>query len=229
MRGKFLMVALMAVLGNPLLAQVQQSSDVTNLVNDVFLNGKPGELPNGNYEGSPYPVEDFQTGEVHFKNGKNAVNRLRYDAARDEMQFKQGDEILVIIRLETVDRVEVGGRTYFPMPLLDQEGESKVGYLEKLVDGEAALYVQYPRVFKKAEEPASSYDQYKPNRFEAEKPKYFLKYPGRITIQLLDYKQGFYEQLATLSEEVEVLAKKNKIKPKEAGYEKLVNLINENL
>ena len=61
-------------------------------------------------EGSPYLDDDLIKGYIKFNLGDSSVQYLRYNVYADEMEYLEGNEVLVIENVKDLDHVYFNGR-----------------------------------------------------------------------------------------------------------------------
>lgn len=58
---------------------------------------------------------DFVQGTVTMKNGTKVSALLNYDAANSKMMFKQGNDLMILTGMNTIDTVYIDNRKFFPV------------------------------------------------------------------------------------------------------------------
>jgi len=80
-----------------------------------------------------YLFEDFQRGQVVFKNGSTSSSLFNYDLLGSKILFKNGEEVMELANPNTVSHININGRVF-------QHIKSDVFY-EKVKAGNTDLYV----------------------------------------------------------------------------------------
>ncbi len=171
-------------------------------------------------EGNPYSNEQMQKGSIHLTSGETRDNLLlRYNWYTSQMEIQQGEDILALPKSAEIDHVIIGGEKYVPFYYLNQIA----GYAVEVYQGRCSLFRKEDVYMMPAEEPVSSYDEYKPPRFHRSRPVYFLIYQeGRMT-QLDSNKRIIPGQFEPYNSEINRFLKSNRIKLK--SEEDLVRLV----
>lgn len=62
-----------------------------------------------------YLFDDFQQGEILFKNKQKSKLTVNYDASNRTLLFRQGDDIMEVTNTALVDTVNIQGHKFVPM------------------------------------------------------------------------------------------------------------------
>ena len=88
-----------------------------------------------NYEnifGSPYLTDDLIEGTIRFTKGKEITTHLRYNAYTDEMEYLNGDKLMVITNPEEIDAIYLGNFVFNFLYHTLKNGKAETGYLVKI-------------------------------------------------------------------------------------------------
>lgn len=208
----------------PLIAQ--DEANRRNPYIDQFLVGRINDAPLEQYEGSPYPVKQFESARVYLKDGSVSENWLRYNAYRDEMEFQKNEQTFEVVNKKDIDRIELGSVLYYCITLYDRENRPKMGYAQRAMGNDSlGLYLQKLVSFRPAKKHNIAGQGYTPDRFVPDQPRYHLIVPDRGSIPLSDRKKTFYEQLEQLSPDLAKMAKDQKIGANANGYREITTLL----
>jgi len=83
---------------------------------------------------SNYLFEEFKQGSVKFKNKAPAQALLNYDMLLQEMQFMQGENVMILQELNTIDTIFIEGRKFIPQRNV---------FLEKIETGSTTFFVEW--------------------------------------------------------------------------------------
>ncbi|AZA66797.1 hypothetical protein EG345_20465 [Chryseobacterium carnipullorum] len=214
-----------------LLAQslFSQNSDILNVVTtpDGFYS-KPGRVTKEDrrIDGSPY-VNGDKFEKVIIKDYSKNVQDLRYNAYRDEMEFKLGDELYNANKTEGLKVQFLSLKKTYESVTYSYDGKTKSGYLVLLVDKpKFSLYKREKmelmggtRSNNGFTKDANDYYERDKDLYLIAKDKKFLKFPKNTS--------EASEVFSIDKKELESFVKSNKINfNKEPDMIKLVEFIN---
>ncbi|MFM2228906.1 MAG: hypothetical protein RL607_164 [Bacteroidota bacterium] len=159
-------------------------------------------------EGSMYIDEQFMPCKIACYTGE--IPFIRYNAYKDEMEFKRNDQLFYLAKNDTCALV-FAAKVYRYAFYKENEGETS-GYLEILNEEPKANYSLYKKSKVKlqpAEPATSSYKEDKPAQFTPEKIKYFIKVGNQI-VELPKKKKDIITFFEGKNEAVEKYLKENK-------------------
>jgi hypothetical protein len=122
--------------------------------------------------GSPYLNEDLQLGYMKFKMADSIATYFRYNIYTDEMEYLEGEKLLVVANAGAMDHLYFNGHT-FVFTNYYYRNSVKMGYLELLTAGTCNLYIKYNVAFEVEENAKSSYESSKPPTFTRKIPQYY--------------------------------------------------------
>ena len=196
---------------------VHAQTEILNkrFMDDVRFNkittGKymPNSISVSDVMGTPYLSEKFETGKITTKEGVVYENiSLRYNAFRDDIEFKQGEEIYNIDIKTTVKKAEFGGNI-FSCRSFEKDGKIRDGFFKVLNEGKAVLLVKYTIIFLESEE-AKAFSDPQPARFDQVFEQYFLTIEG-APAKLISNKKSLLGMFGDKKGEMESYISKNKL------------------
>lgn len=153
-----------------------------DLYNDMRMKfGRMGEEVNltlDDINGTIYLNENFTLGTLYEDGVAFKKLYLRYDAYNDEVELKESADSDVVRAMVQHPRYScsMNGNEYLYMEYLNEDGESKEGYLSPLVSGgDYILLVKNSKVFKEGKPAKTSLDNSFPHRFLDETEYYVSK------------------------------------------------------
>lgn len=132
------------------------------------------QLPNKQYQGSPYLNEEFVEGKITVDNELNYKKQLRYNAYSDIFELR-GDDNQINALLRSTNVTVLIDNSMFELIDYLLNNEVKEGYFEKLNrKGKTILLKQYRKKFIDIVKAKSSYQSDSPAKFVLDK-SYFIK------------------------------------------------------
>jgi len=177
-----------------------------------------------NYDGTPYLNDEFISGTVYINEGKFDDVLLRYNIFRDLVEFKKDKQTYFLDADSKIDMVTIGDDTLVVEDLLVGKSEKPV-YFKRIASGKAILLSRLNVKYREAQPPRP------PAEIEGKLPRYtrlsddfYLKAEGKLS--KIDNVKNVIQLLSSPSEDLESLAKKNKISKNEEDLKKLINHFN---
>ncbi len=110
-------------------------------------------------DGSPFVNKEFVPGTLTLKNGNAYENvGFRYNMHTDQIEFKEGDEILSFSQPKDLDRVSFDNQTYIYGKYFLKKKPVE-GYFQLLADGHAKLLVKRMAEIRSEKMPASDFGE----------------------------------------------------------------------
>ena len=103
----------------------------------------------------------------------------------DKFFFQKGEQIYKTENENDIQKIEMGGVTFFNTQFTNSDGKTKKGFLIALAKGDCDLYKKIQKEFKE-EKKAQAYDSYKRARFEEKYPEYYIKTPQMNVARSID-------------------------------------------
>ena len=206
------LVMLAAFSGSALHSQ-NQLENLMNEVRTLSVMNATGGLSYDAIEGSPNYTEEFVSGTVYLKNGKNFSLPLRYNLYTDDVDFMQEGKVYSLIK-NTVQEIQYGEE------LICLENSDYYFSREK---GKFSLYVKKEISFQD-KVPAKPYVEPVPAKFKQETDEYYLKEDGQPAKEIKN-KKALQVMLGDNKEALDFI-KKSKVKMKEEDLLELVRFLN---
>lgn len=211
---------------SPLAAQ-QPTPDQNRFVNE-FIEGRINgtTATNVDFQNSAYHQGKFAPAVLFLINGKTSRSVMRYNAFADEMEFLKKGIVYEVVNKHVIDSIQLNDRTYVPMLITNLAGNPHYGFaFKKMGNDSVALYYQEPRTPEKARQFSQSYAEDRPPGYADAPIRYIVKYPGLGNVELARSKKRLQEQLLLFGDQTADWAKREKLKPKPADFEALVNYL----
>lgn len=159
--------------------------------------------------GSMYVSNHFQPAKV---NDEQEMVSLRYNAYRDEMEFRKDDAIYYLIKNHsTVVEFKHPDKTYVVASYFNKDNNLKSGYLEQLTKNVArTLYKKETITYRPAMGTITGYEKPKPAEFKRLADKYFINLGDKI-VEMPESKKGVAKLFPGKEKEVGEYFKKNKV------------------
>ncbi|KNB62444.1 hypothetical protein [Chryseobacterium sp. Hurlbut01] len=173
--------------------------------------------------GSPYIDKNFRDAKI-AESYQNTP--IRYNSYKDELEFKNNDEIMILPKESKFERVEIiSPKQVFVYKSL--EGEPP-GYYIELVRGKFSLYKKLKTNFVDVSPATTPYGSDKPAYFSTVTPVYYIVANGHAIKKPKNQKQ-IIDLLPDKKEALSSFFKENKIKlDKEEDLKKIVTFLNQN-
>lgn len=188
------------------------------------ISGTSGKtLKYDEISGSPYIDKTFREAKI-ANDYQNAL--VRYNTFKDEIEFKNKEEILILPKDEKFKKVEIISPKQV-LTLLNLEGEPS-GYYFELASGKYSLYKKIKTNFIDAKPASTPYGSDQPASFSTSTPIYYIVSNDKVIKKPKTQKQ-ITETFVEKKEVLNSFFKENKIKfDKEEDLKKLVTFLNEN-
>lgn len=189
---------------------------------EKFREAKP-EVVYRSIQGNPYYTKDFTSSTIYFADRDSIVVPLRYDVYQDEIEFRQNEKVIWLIKKD-VKAIAHGNERIVNRTLKDGKTND---YLFVVVEGKYSL-LRKERVNLLPAEPPKGFAESKPARFESAEDEYYIEADDLQPVPIFakrDLEKLFHENVSALA-----FMKDEKIKAgKEADLVKLVEFLNKNL
>ena len=159
-------------------------------------------------DGTPYLNEEFQTGEIYFKEKYMIPNvPLRFNLYLDEFEYKNKDVILALDKPESIEKIVVGEEVF---TYIKEEKQNDIsGFVRIWNSTYPAAVSKYKVEFLRATKP-KPYEEPKPDRFQRSNDKHFLMVKEHMVFKITSVKKVI-KSLGNHEEELTAFAKKEKI------------------
>ena len=196
--------------------------DIINVKNyEGLAQGDSNVLKYEDISGTPYVDITFKEAKISEKYPNVSV---RYNSYKDEIEFKNGEKILVLPKEEEFYRIEI---IYPKQVLVYQSIEGNIdGYYYEIISGENSLFKKIRTKFTDFKKASSPYASDTPPFFSSLSPEFYIKANGKILKDPKKEKQ-IMELFPDKKDVLNSFFKKNKINlNKEEDLIKLVKFLN---
>jgi hypothetical protein len=178
--------------------------------------------------GSPYMVDEFAEGEV-FINDSIRFEKvsLRYNIFTDKMEFLDAQKRVLEIDYSAGKFSFLINNNKFDVLSYTENGNSKQGHLELLVDGDIRLYRKYNVQFEEATKPMGFQDPL-PKRFVRENDTFLVAISNEIP-EAIYKRRDLLTKLNQDSPEIEQYLKNNRLRMSEQSLIDLITYYNNNI
>lgn len=144
--------------GNRLNAQITTRRSANVRLDELMSRGTTiGTVFYDNVDGSPFLNDGFEPGEITMKNGMVFQNvDFRYNIYHDQIEFRQGEEILTFADPQGFEQVRFDDKTFVYRRYLKGKKPME-GYFQVLSDGHARLMIRREQIIKREKLPASDF------------------------------------------------------------------------
>ncbi|MEZ2415721.1 hypothetical protein ACA086_12205 [Muriicola sp. E247] len=182
----------------------------TEFISNTTLGGVNSGLP-ANVQGSPYANEEFVLGKVYAKGQDPYNGLLRYNAYQDGIEMKTDKGIITLLKRDYLSAVIEG--KHYRIENYKKNGAIRKTYFVEMNKGNARLLLKQSKKFVEERAATSSYSKDKPAKFEDDN-SYYIITEGNPGIEIKLKSKDVISALPDHQKEVEVFAKKNKLKMK---------------
>jgi len=167
----------------------------------------PDDTP-ATISGTMYYDESFSHARL---DNDDEVIFLRYNAFKDEMEFKQANETYYLIKDDnTIINFFNNNKIYQYLKYVDTDKNEKRGFLLKLIDGEKSLY-KSERIILIPERPTTTgYETSKPAEYKKSKEIFYIKV-GEQTSVFPKNKKELLKMFPDKNKEISTFLKNNKL------------------
>ncbi len=174
----------------------------------------------------PFIDDGFLPATLYFRKGSVQLE-LRYNTARDEMEFLEDGDLYFIDNKHEIDSLRLGDRFFRMGIVLAEDTPARLGYLERIETGRVALLQHHRTQLKDNLDRNQVYTDGIPERYTEAEDHYYLQYPGQQLLRLPTQSKGqLYKALEALPAEVTETAKKAKVRANAKGFRALVRALN---
>ena len=138
-------------------------------------------------QGDPFLYKDFVSGSLTLKTGETLPLYLRYDIYTDEMQFRQKDEIYVLVNIESVSLVMMDTLKFIYIKYMKSPGDIENSWFLLKEDGKCRLLVKKNLRLQSAED-AKPYQAPKPAKFIHTNDSFYLQPEGQNAVRVTSKK-----------------------------------------
>jgi len=138
-------------------------------------------------QGDPFLYKDFVSGSLTLKTGETLPLYLRYDIYTDEMQFRQKDEIYVLVNIESVSLVMMDTLKFIYIKYMKSPGDIENSWFLLKEDGKCRLLIKKNLRLQSSED-AKPYQAAKPAKFIQTKDFFYLQPEGQNAVRVTSKK-----------------------------------------
>ena len=118
-----------------------------------------GANPYLDIEGNPYfPDPEFVSGTIYHKDSTKTINvPMRLNHYIDQIEFKHGENIMMFVKPDEIDRLEFGHLTFLYSEFVPSIGKPDVGFFEVMARGYCKLLYRRSSEIKREDLPVSNF------------------------------------------------------------------------
>lgn len=118
-----------------------------------------GANPYGDIEGEPYyPGPEFKSGTIYHRDSTKTSNvPMRLNHFIDQIEFKHGENIMMLIKPDEIDRLEFGHLTFIYSEFDPSIGKPDAGFFEVMARGYCKLLYRRSSEIKREDLPVSNF------------------------------------------------------------------------
>ena len=174
--------------------------------------------PYENVYGNPYVDEEFQKGELLFKDSSvYKVTGLRLNHSNDQIEFQQDGQILAIPNPEDLISVSFGDHLFY-YEKYRQGKKILSSYFEVLVPGKTSLYYLRASIIKREKLPPSEMSGGNYRDYFRTVEDYYIKKEGEPAFLVNNTKKSILKALSDKQPELEEYIEQGKLKIKKEGH-----------
>jgi len=199
---KSILVGLFSCIG---FVALSQSTNISISSGHSF-NIIPDDTP-ATVSGTMYYDESFMHAKI---DDAEEVVFLRYNAFRDEMEFKQGNDTYYLVKDDnTIINFFNNNRIYQYLKYVDVDKVEKRGFLLRVVDGEKSLYKSEKIILIPERPSKTGYETPKPAEYKKSKEVFYIKI-GEETKVFPKNKKELLETFPNQNKEISDFLKANR-------------------
>ncbi|MBE9510620.1 MAG: hypothetical protein IMY71_07070 [Bacteroidetes bacterium] len=184
-----------------------------------------GVNPYGEIEGSPYyPGPEFNSGVIYHKDSTKTINvPMRLNHYIDEIEFKHGENIMMFVKPDEIDRIEFGHLTFIYSefdPPFDKQDD---GFFEVMARGYCKLLYRQSSEIKRENLPVSNFSGGNYRDYFKITEEYYIKKGDEPAQFIRKSKRKIIKTLSDYTTELENYIKKNNLTLK--SDEEIIDLI----
>ncbi len=172
-KGLGLSLVVAAFINTAIMAQTTQPYSSTNNATSTGYYFKTPQLDANDVQGSMYIIDSFMPAKIECL--KEIIPPLRYNAYKDEIEFKKDNELYYIVKTDSCD-VTIDNRRYRHV-YYQENSETTKGYLLVVSPDLKAKHLLFRKDKIRYNQPvlaSTSYQTDKPASLTKEDPVYFL-------------------------------------------------------
>lgn len=184
-----------------------------------------GVNPYKDVEGNPfYPKEEFISGTIYHKDSTKTINvPMRLNHFNDQIEFKHGNDIMMFIKPEEIDRFEFGHLTFIYSKFDPPIGKPDFGFFEVMAKGYCKLLFRQTSEIKREDRPVSDFSGGNYRDYFRITEEYYLKKGDEPAQNIRKSKRKILKVLGDHTNELKDYIKKNDLRLK--SDEEIIDLI----
>ncbi|HEX5169021.1 MAG TPA: hypothetical protein VFW11_07590 [Cyclobacteriaceae bacterium] len=163
----------------------------------------------GNYDGSPYLMDEFVQGEVFINDGNFKGIPLRYNVYKDYVEFKKDNQVYILDPSAKIRRI-VMGANILVVKEYPFHGNNKIGFLSMIDSGKATLFSRHVVTYREAQPPKPIETTGKSPRY-TEMPDVFYFRIGEGPLKEIESMKKMLEAFPDEAVQLKTFANKEKI------------------
>lgn len=173
-------------------------------------------MPYSNISGSPYLHDEFIESEAISKDSIRYVNvKFRYNIFEDELEYLNGDEVLVLTNPNDFSYFFLGQDVLFYQSYPSRRESVKQGYFLLLTIGNRSVLSKKINITYEPPKDAQVYTAAKKPEFKKSADHYFIKFDGNVPSRIYPNKRKVLNSFPDKKEELETFILKNQLNFKE--------------
>lgn len=162
-------------------------------------------------EGSPYyPGPEFNSGVIYHKDNTKTINvPMRLNHFIDEIEFKYGENIMMLIKPDEIDYMEFGHMTFIYSEFDPLIGKPDAGFFEVMAKGYCKLLYRRTSEIKREDLPVSNFSGGNFRDYFRISKEYYLKKGDEPAKDIRKSKRKILKTLADHTKELEAYIDKN--------------------
>jgi len=179
----------------------------------------------GDIEGVPYyPGPEFKSGAIYHRDSTKTSNvPMRLNHYIDQIEFKHGEDIMMLIKPDEIDRLEFGHLTFIYSEFDPPMGKPDVGFFEVMAMGYCKLLYRRSSEIKRENLPVSDFSGGNYRDYFRITEEYYIKKGDEPAQFIRKSKRKIFKALSDYTVELENYVKKNNLTFK--SDEELIDLI----
>lgn len=184
-----------------------------------------GGNPYLDIEGDPYyPGSEFASGTIYHNDSTKTINvPMRLNHFIDEIEFKHGENIMMFVKPDEIDRIEFGHLTFIYSEFVPSIGKPDVGFFEVMARGYCKLLYRRSSEIKREDLPVSDFSGGNYRDYFRLTEEYFIKKGDESAQFIRKSKRKILKILSDYDTELEKYIKENDMTLK--SDEEVIDLI----
>lgn len=184
-----------------------------------------GINPYGEIEGNPYyPGQEFKSGTIYHRDSTKTTNvPMRLNHFIDQIEFKHGENIMMLIKPDEIDRMEFGHLIFLYSEFVPYIGKPDAGFFEVMARGYCKLLYRRSSEIKRENLPVSDFSGGNYRDYFRITEEYYIKKGDEPAQFVRKSKRKILKVLSDYTNELEDYINKNNLTFK--SDEEIIDLI----